>query len=104
MKTASIQLQQLGAMNETQHSQFGEPEWGGRKGTLCPLHSTSCAEVGQDEEVQGKRATSDSTNRLASVPAVGWGEDPEQHCLMKLWGCCLQGSTADMPWVLGRIL
>lgn len=92
-----IQLQQLGAMNKSQHSQCGEPGWSGRKVTLGALHSTSCAEVGQDEEVQGKRATSNSTKRWASVPAVRWGEDPWQQCLVELCGvtaCRAHGRSA----------
>lgn len=61
---------------------------------LWAFHSTSCTEVGQDEEVQGKRATSNSTNRLASLAAVGWGEDPEQHCLLNLCGV----TACRAPW------
>lgn len=66
-------------------------------------HYTAPPEVGQGEEVQGKRATSNSTKRLTSVLQSG-GERIQGSSAW--WSCVgsLQGSVADLPWVLGRIL
>lgn len=88
-----------GNMNKSQHPQCGEPEWGGRRWPWT-FHSTSCAEGGQDGEVQGKRETPNSTARLASAPAVSRERIQSSRAQGAEWGHCWWQECPAVSWVL----
>lgn len=87
-------------MNESQHSQFGEPEWGGRKVTLSiSQHLMYWSRSGWGGTRQEGNVKQHKQIGFTCCSRVGRGSRAALPA-EPVWGDCLQGSVAEMSWVL----